>query len=96
MILTNTTPTPQDTPPTVEDYLNTVNYSSENDLYVPTAFAIGFMAFIKLVNDGKLENKSPLIHYKVVDKFDNGSQRVIKLTSPKLGNPPITPQYQNK
>ena len=79
MILTNTTPTPQDTPPTVEDYLNTVNYNSENELYVPTAFAIGFMAFIKMVNDGKLENKSPLIHYKVVDKFDNGSQRVINL-----------------
>ena len=46
MILTNTTPTPQDTPPTVEDYLNTVNYSSENDLYVPTAFAIGFMLLL--------------------------------------------------
>lgn len=60
-------------PPKVEDFLNEVNYS---DLagYVPSAFALDFVNFIKLVNGGESENKTPPVHYRMVDNFihDNG------------------------
>lgn len=60
-------------PPKVEDFLNEVNYS---DLagYIPSAFALDFVNFIKLVNGGESENKTPPVHYRMVDNFihDNG------------------------
>lgn len=54
---------------TVEEHLNGVDYS-DNGSYIPTKFSAGFLAFIQMANDGNLENKSPVIHYKVIDKFD--------------------------
>ena len=52
---------------TVEEHLNGVDYS-DNGTYIPTKFSAGFLAFIQMANDGNLENKSPVIHYKVIDK----------------------------
>ena len=62
----------------VEDYLNEISYDDDG-VYIPSDFAIQFMIFIQLCNDGVMENKSPMLHYKVVDKFDNGSRKVINL-----------------
>lgn len=58
----------------VEDMLNEVNYSDNGD-YIPELFSIKFIAFIKACNDGKPENVSPLLHYKVIDQFDKPNQK---------------------
>ncbi len=52
----------------VEDYLNSVVYDSDED-YVPSDFALEFVNFIKLVDGGKSENKTPVVHYKMIDNF---------------------------
>lgn len=59
---------------TVEEYLDEVSYADDGT-YVPSQFAIFFAAFIQACNDGALENKSPLLHYKVIDEFDKPNQK---------------------
>ena len=61
----------------VEDYLNSVDYRV-NTGYVPSDFAFEFVNFIKLVNGGESENKTPLVHYKMLDNFvlDNGKDTI--------------------
>ena len=52
---------------TVEQWLNTVDYSN-NQFYIPTDFALDFINFVKLVNGGEgEENKTPVLHYKMLD-----------------------------
>jgi predicted phage terminase large subunit-like protein len=53
---------------TVEEYLNTTDYSADPS-YIPSDFALEFVSFIKLVNGGEAENKTPVIHYKMIDNF---------------------------
>jgi len=57
----------------VEDYLNHIDYGSDS-FYVPTEFALEFVNFIKLVDGGESENKTPVVHFKMLDNFvsDNG------------------------
>lgn len=56
-------------PKTVDEYLNGVSYS-DIERYVPSLFALEFVNFIKLVNaDIGLENKTPPVHYKIIDSF---------------------------
>ena len=61
----------------VEDYLNNVDYRV-NTGYVPSDFAFEFVNFIKLVNGGESENKTPLVHYRMLDNFvmDNGKDTI--------------------
>lgn len=61
----------------VEDYLNSVDYRV-NTGYVPSDFAFEFVNFIKLVNGGESENKTPLVHYRMLDNFvtDNGKDTI--------------------
>lgn len=61
----------------VEDYLNSVDYRV-NAGYVPSDFAFEFVNFIKLVNGGESENKTPLVHYRMLDNFvtDNGKDTI--------------------
>lgn len=56
----------------VDDYLNEVQYA---DLagYIPTDFALDFVNFIKLVNGGESENKTPPVHYRMIDNFVNNN-----------------------
>lgn len=53
---------------TVEQYLNEVSYLPKPG-YIPSAFALEFVNFMKLVNGGESENKTPLVHYQMLDKF---------------------------
>lgn len=63
----------------VEDYLNATDYSVDPS-YVPSEFALEFVTFIKLVNGSQgEENKTPLIHYKMLDTLTVGGSRVINL-----------------
>ena len=56
--------------PKVEDFLRDVNYA---DLagYQPSDFALDFVNFIKMVNGGESENKTPPVHYRMIDNFIN-------------------------
>ena len=64
---------------TVEDWLNEVSYADDH-LYVPGKFALNFVNFIKLVNgaDGE-ENKTPVLHYRLLDKLDTPKKRLANL-----------------
>ena len=53
---------------TVDGLLNEVAYG-DDDTYVPTAFAVKFVHMIKLIHGGDPENKTPVVHYKMLDKF---------------------------
>ena len=61
--------------PKVDDYLNKVDYQFPN--YVPSKAAIKFITFIKLVNQDKggEENKSPVVHMKMLDAVFNKKKR---------------------
>lgn len=56
------------TPKTVEEYLNEISYEVDPN-YVPSDFALQFIIFIKLVEGGNPENKSPVVHYYIIDNF---------------------------
>jgi predicted phage terminase large subunit-like protein len=63
----------------VEDYLNKVNYNIPKN-YVPSDFALEFVTFIKLVNGAQgEENKTPLIHYYMLDTLVCGHNRIANL-----------------
>jgi len=53
---------------TVTAYLNEISYEVDPD-YVPSEFALEFVNFIKLVDGGESENKTPVVHYHMVDGF---------------------------
>lgn len=52
----------------VDDYLNEIDYGDIED-YIPSSFAIEFVNFIKLVENGNPENKTPVVHYRMIDQF---------------------------
>lgn len=63
----------------VEQHLNRVNYRDDPN-YVPSDFALGFVTFIKLVNGEQgEENKTPVMHYHMLDTITNGGRRVANL-----------------
>lgn len=63
---------------TLDDLLKKVNYHKFNEGYVPTAFAVKFINFIKLVNgEAGEENKSPLFHYDMLDAVHDNSNTLI-------------------
>jgi predicted phage terminase large subunit-like protein len=58
----------------VDEWLNGVDYSVDPN-YVPSDFALGFIAFIKLVNGGEgEENKTPVLHMKMLDQIGSVSK----------------------
>ena len=61
----------------VEEYLNEVSYA-DLDEYIPSEFALQFVNFIKLVEGGDPENKTPVVHFRMMDKFDidNGKDTI--------------------
>lgn len=64
---------------TVEEWLNSVSYEYTGE-YIPREFAIEFVDFIKLVNGGEgEENKTPVLHLKMLDQISNGERRVANM-----------------
>jgi len=57
----------------VDDYLNATDYKIDPE-YVPSDFALEFVTFIKLCDGGESENKTPVVHYYMLDTYviDNG------------------------
>jgi len=77
----------------VEDYLNNVDYLVPPG-YVPSDFALEFVTFIKLVNgaDGE-ENKTPLVHYYMLDTITEGGKRVINLCHRGIAKTTVMGEY---
>lgn len=80
----------------IDDLLNKVDYESYNDLavYKPTKFAISYINFIKLANDGRgEENISPVMHYKWVDKLVSKKKRIANLCSRGMAKTTVYAEY---
>lgn len=80
-------------PKKVVDWLNTVDYS--NDVfYKPKEFSLNFINFIKLVNGGMgEENKTPVLHYKMLDQIGYGSNRVANLVHRGAAKTTVLAEY---
>jgi len=52
----------------VTSYLDEINYEVDPS-YVPSQFALEFVNFIKMVDGGESENKTPVVHYHMIDGF---------------------------
>lgn len=81
------------TPWKVEDYLNATDYADDPN-YVPSAFALEFVTFIKLVNGAQgEENKTPTVHYKMLDTITEGGKRVINLCHRGIAKTTVMGEY---
>lgn len=80
---------------TVDEWLDLVDYNSLNSgRYVPTAFALKFMNFIKLVNGGQGEqNLTPVVHLSMLDKIAQGRSRVVNLCARGMGKTTLMFEY---
>lgn len=66
-------------PKKVTEYLQKVSYQSDSS-YMPSDFALEFTNFIKLVNGSEgEENKTPLIHLKMLDDIDGDAENIANL-----------------
>lgn len=66
-----------DTNPTLEKLLAEVDYAFLNTQYMPSAMAIEFINFIKLVNGSTgEENKSPVIHMDMIEKANKNDNNL--------------------
>lgn len=76
----------------VEEYLSQVNYS-EDPNYIPSEFALEFLAFIKLVNGptGE-ENKTPVTHLRMLDTMLEHS-RIANLCHRGIAKTTIMAEY---
>jgi phage terminase large subunit-like protein len=82
-----------DTPWKVEDYLKHTTYAVDPG-YVPSLFAVEFINFIKLVNgDEGEENKTPLVHYKMLDTLTHGGKRIINLCHRGIAKTTLMGEY---
>lgn len=77
----------------VDDYLNNTDYEIDPS-YVPSDFALEFVTFIKLVNGGQgEENKTPVVHYKMLDTITDGGRRVINLCHRGIAKTTLMAEY---
>lgn len=77
----------------VEDYLNSTDYTVD-PYYVPSMFALEFVTFIKMVNGGQgEENKTPVVHYKMLDTLTEGGTRIINLCHRGIAKTTVMGEY---
>jgi predicted phage terminase large subunit-like protein len=80
-------------PWTVEEYLDKINYTMDPG-YVPSTFALEFVSFIKMVNGAQgEENKTPLVHYYMLDTITKGGRRVINLCHRGIAKTTVMGEY---
>ena len=77
----------------VEDYLKATDYRVDHS-YVPSQFALMFVNFIKLVNgeEGE-ENKTPIVHYYMLDKITNRGSRILNLCHRGIAKTTVMGEY---
>ena len=81
--------------PTVDDWLNKVDYSFLNDgAYVPSQFALNYVNFIKLVNGAQGESHpSPVVHMRMLDQLAGSQTRLANLCSRGLAKTTLFCEY---
>lgn len=81
--------------PTVDDWLNKVDYSYLNDgAYVPSQFALNYVNFIKLVNGTQGESHpSPVVHMRMLDQLAGSQTRLANLCSRGLAKTTLFCEY---
>ena len=78
---------------TVDEWLNDIDYN-DDPTYVPSEFALEFVSFIKLVNGEKgEENKTPIIHYKMLDKIAGKKENTANMCARGLAKTTIFAEY---
>ncbi len=78
---------------TVDEWLNEISYVPDPN-YVPSEFALEFVSFIKLVNGERgEENKTPVIHYQMMDKIAGKIQNTANMCSRGLAKTTIFAEY---
>ena len=78
---------------TVDEWLNDIDYD-DDPTYVPSEFALEFVSFIKLVNGEKgEENKTPIIHYKMLDKIAGKKENTANMCARGLAKTTIFAEY---
>ena len=78
---------------TVEEWLNDISYAPDPN-YVPSEFALEFVSFIKLVNGERgEENKTPVIHYQMLDNIVGKKQNTVNMCSRGLAKTTIMAEY---
>ena len=86
-------PTEANAPWKVEDYLNNVSYEVPAN-YVPSDFSLEFVTFIKLVNGSEgEENKTPLVHYYMLDTLTENGARVLNLCHRGIAKTTVMGEY---
>jgi len=77
----------------VDQYLQKMDYNVDPD-YVPSAFALEFVVFIKLVNgaDGE-ENTTPLVHYYMLDTLTENGARIVNLCHRGIAKTTLMGEY---
>ena len=84
---------PDGMPWKVEDYLNNTDYTIRPG-YVPSDFALEFVTFIKLVNGTQgEENKTPLVHYYMLDTLTDGGRRILNLCHRGIAKTTVMAEY---
>ena len=84
---------PDGMPWKVEDYLNSTDYTLRPG-YVPSDFALEFVTFIKLVNGTQgEENKTPLVHYYMLDTLTDGGRRILNLCHRGIAKTTVMGEY---
>lgn len=77
----------------VEEYLNSIDYKMDPG-YIPSTFALEFVSFIKMVNGAEgEENKTPLVHYYMLDTIAKGGRRVINLCHRGIAKTTVMGEY---
>ncbi len=77
----------------VGDFLNETDYSVD-PLYLPSDFALGFVAFIKMVNGAQgEENLTPVVHYKMLDTITEGGRNIINLCHRGIAKTTLMAEY---
>ncbi len=78
---------------TIDDWLNEIDYNDDPN-YVPSAFALEFVSFIKLVNGSKgEEHATPVVHYKMMDKIVGKRENTANMCSRGLAKTTIFAEY---
>jgi predicted phage terminase large subunit-like protein len=79
----------------VDDWLNQVDYQELNSgLYMPTAFSLKFMNFIKLVNGQEGEqHKTPVFHLAMLDDISGLKKNIANLCHRGAGKTTLMVEY---
>lgn len=79
----------------LDEWLDSVDYKGLNSgHYVPSAFALTFMNFVKLVNGKEGEShKTPPVHLKMLDKVVGPSRKIANLCHRGLGKTTLFGEY---